>query len=261
MALRVGAAHFALAIAGLASAAAAQTTPDRNAAAPQTAPDRNAAAAQTARDNHNSVHGADVVDARVRVLAQPVETVEPIRVDFAGVPECGDGVNFMRDVMTRTARVRAARANELARVLKVSIAHGRPGETIGELSVLRAGDRTPVRLVVAGTCDDVLAMLAQFGALSLDPAVAFAPTQEALPDNPYVHWRGPVGASLPGNPYRNWAGPVVVRPDNSYRGAPGPAQTIDAAPRSTSGAETLPENPYRHAVAETLPDNPYRPGR
>jgi len=250
MALRVGAAHFALAIAGLASAAAAQTAPDHNAAAPQTAP-----------DNRNAARGADVVDARVRVLAQPAETVEPIRVDFAGVPGCGDAVNFMREVTTRTARVRAAHANELARVLKVSIAHGRPGETIGELSVLRAGDRTPVRLVVAGTCDDVLAMLAQFGALSLDPAVAFAPTQEALPDNPYVHWRGPVGASLPANPYRNWTGPVLVRPDNSYRDAPGRTQTVDAVGRSAAGTEALPENPYRHAVAETLPDNPYRSRR
>jgi hypothetical protein len=113
------------------------------------------------------------------------------------------------------------------------------GESAGDIVVQREGDSAPVRLNAVGQCENVLATLAQFAALSLDPGARYAAAQEReLPENPYLRWKGPIAEALPENPYLNWTKPAATAlPDNPYR----------------SGLY-LEVNPY----LRRMPPNPYR---
>ena len=118
----------------------------------------------------------------------------------------------------RTPRARAATADELARVFHVTVVSQR-GENVGEINMTRPGESTPVRLRAVGKCQNVLNTLAQFAAISLDPAAALASAQELeLPQNPYLNWNGPIAPPIPDNPYRHWSGRLAPNlPENPYR--------------------------------------------
>lgn len=117
------------------------------------------------------------------------------------------------------------------------------------MAVQRAGDAAPVRLSAVGKCENVLATLAQFAALSLDPDVLHAAAQEReLPENPYLRWTGPVAEALPENPYLSGTAPVA--PDNPYRGE----LYLELNPYR----RRLEANPHRHgAPGRDLDPNPY----
>jgi hypothetical protein len=182
-------------------------------------------------------------------LAPPADSKEPIRIQYQAPNGCPDALAFLQGVLGRTPRARAAAPHELARVFQVKVV-SRRGESLGEISVQRHSDAKPVRLSAVGKCENVLNTLAQFAAISLDPAAALASAQELeLPANPYRNWTGPVAPPLPENPYRNWGEAVSPSlPENPYR-KPSAAMTRE-----------LPYNPYRseRPASAELPENPYR---
>ena len=182
-------------------------------------------------------------------LARAADSREPIRIQYQAPGSCPDASAFLAAVLGRTPRARAAAPEELARIFQVTVV-SRRGESFGEISVKRHSDTKPVRLSAVGKCENVLNTLAQFAAISLDPAQALGSAQELeLPQNPYLNWTGPIAPPLPDNPYRNWGeAESPSLPENPYRNP------------STAMSRGLPDNPYRNrqpASAE-LPENPYR---
>jgi hypothetical protein len=157
-------------------------------------------------------------------------------------------MEFLQGVLGRTPRARAAAPHELARVFQVKVV-SRRGESFGEISVQRQSDTKPVRLSAVGKCENVLKTLAEFVAMSLDPAATLASVQDLdLPENPYLNWNGPIAPPLPENPYRNWGEALSPSlPENPYRN-PSAAMTRE-----------LPNNPYRseRPTSTELPENPY----
>ena len=172
---------------------------------------------------------------------------EAIRIRYLAPGGCPGAAAFLDDVLARTKLARAAAPHELARAFDVKVVAMR-GEHFGEISVKRESDSMPVRLSAVGKCDNVLKTLAQFAALSIDPAAALASTQELeLPENPYLSWTGPIEPPLPDNPYRHWDDDSLSLPENPYRN------------HGTAIGPKLPANPYRdlRPAADELPPNPY----
>jgi hypothetical protein len=206
------------------------------------------ALAQSAPGVRTGAAAASAIPLRAR-LTPPADAREPIRIRYQAPAACPSASAFLDDVLGRTPRARAATGDELARVFSVTVV-SRRGESVGEISVKRQSDSMPVRLSAVGKCENVLKTLAQFAAISLDPAAGLGSAQELdLPENPYLNWSGPVAPPLPENPYRNWTEPTAPSlPQNPYRNS------------SAAVTPSLPANPYRseRPPGAELPENPYR---
>jgi hypothetical protein len=182
-------------------------------------------------------------------LAPAADEREPIRLQYQAPGDCPEASAFLDSVLARTPRARAAAPHELARLFQVTVV-ARRGESFGEIRVKRKSDAKPIRLSAVGKCENVLNTLAQFAALSLDPALALISAQELdLPQNPYLNWTGQIAPPLPDNPYRNWDAALSPSlPENPYRNP------------SAAMSPKLPDNPYRNQrpASADLPENPYR---
>jgi hypothetical protein len=161
--------------------------------------------------------------------------LEPLRLEYSAPNECPRIGVFLSRLLARSPYFRPAQANELARVIHVTLVRA-GNEIVGEARLLRAGASRSETVLAIGSCDIVLGKLAQFAATAAIPA---RPDRGPLPENPYLNWQGPTAEVLPQNPY--------LRRHASVAANPWPE-------------ERLPENPYlnwRGPVSEALPKNPY----
>jgi hypothetical protein len=137
---------------------------------------------------------------------------EPIRVDFRAEPGCAGGAEFLRGVLSRTARVRSAVGGEPALTFHVTISSTSDGKLSGDFSITepgveeRASDK---RSIVGESCHEVFDALTLFAALSVDP--------EALVANPGAN------AVLPAAPAPGEAPPQPAPLRFSKTTAPEPA--------------------------------------
>jgi hypothetical protein len=61
--------------------------------------------------------------------------IEPVRIRFDGPRSCVDSAGFLNTVLRRTPRARPAKADERARVFRVSISQAQGGGMRGEVVV------------------------------------------------------------------------------------------------------------------------------
>jgi hypothetical protein len=112
----------------------------------------------------------------VVAFAHPVRAqVEPIRLEYAGAPECPASADFARGVFGRTTRARPAEASESsARTFVVTITKS-GSRFVGSLVVREADGKTSAREVTGADCETVSEALALATSLAIDPNASLAP--------------------------------------------------------------------------------------
>jgi hypothetical protein len=135
----------------------------------------------------------EIGGARAASAQQPAE---PLRVELSAPAGCGTGDDFLRTVLARTGRARAAARGEAARTLHVEIVATDNGKLQGELSITEAAGQSASekRSISSDSCHELVEALALFGALAVDPEASTEP----LPSSPT-----PTPAPKPNPPRRN----------------------------------------------------------
>lgn len=108
---------------------------------------------------------------------------EPITLAYDAPTPCPDADTFFHEISARTTRVRATRANENARVLRVVVTDD-GGAFVARLSVEDAGSASRAREVRGATCGEVVEALGLIAALTLDPKASTSPIRATAPTTP-----------------------------------------------------------------------------
>ncbi len=170
--------------------------------------------------------------ARVAVAQ---DDVEAFGVDYRAPSACPGPDAFFREVRGRTARARAARSGETARVLVVRI-EARGERFAGSLSIDDAGARSTPREVEGATCAEVVGALGLVAALAVDPHASVAPRpvpSTAPPDEAPVS--APPEKRAPETPPRATPPPAPSAPAPSR--PPPPERTANGTPRFAVGLQ------------------------
>jgi hypothetical protein len=114
--------------------------------------------------------------ALVSIAARGTD-VQPVHLDYQAPPECPTAAAFFAQVHARTLLVRLASDAEPARIVKVDVTTDASASR-GRLSVGEGAETSAAREVTSRSCDEVVAALALFTALALDPTASSAPIEE-----------------------------------------------------------------------------------
>jgi hypothetical protein len=101
--------------------------------------------------------------------ASAEEPSVPVRVEYRGAEVCSDAGQFLRDLLARDARVRAAAPGERAPVLVVTVTSGARQTVRGHLVVEDVDGTVSRRDVDGDGCESVLGALALMAAIAVDP--------------------------------------------------------------------------------------------
>ncbi len=108
---------------------------------------------------------------------------EPVRLEFQAPPACADGTEFLRVVLFRTARIRAAVGGETARTFHVDIHADEQDKLSGDFSITDPSEgESDERTIKGESCGEVFDALTLFAALSVDPDALTANPPPPVPE-------------------------------------------------------------------------------
>ncbi|WP_437970488.1 hypothetical protein WMF04_14875 [Sorangium sp. So ce260] len=179
--------------------------------------------------------------------------VQPLRIAYEAHEGCPSAEAFLRELIARTSRARAAAPDEAALDVRVRITRS-GGASRGRITLGREEDAR-VREVGGATCAEVVAALALITALRVDPTASLAPQLPAAEPR------------SPGAPDAAGATDVAADPAGAADPAADPAAATDPAATANpataaapaDGAAAGPASPPAAAPAQLAP--PAAPAR
>lgn len=167
--------------------------------------------------------------------------VPHLRISYEAHEGCPSAEAFLRELLARTSRARAAAPDEAALEVRVHITRS-GGASRGRITLGRE-ERARVREVGGSTCAEVVAALALITALRIDPTASLAPQLQAaepssseVPD-PAGAASAAAGSAAAANP----AGAAALAGGDAARPASPPRAALPARPASP--AAVAPRSP------------------
>ena len=138
-----------------------------------------------------SVFGlALVCQTEARAQDDPAPDEDAVRIEYEAPEDCASASDFLHEVLSRTKHGRLASRQQLARVIRVSVAP-RGEEMVGRLEFTDRDSQPVVREVSAASCAELLPGLTLVTALAIDAQateqaepLATAPTVPSEPSPP-----------------------------------------------------------------------------